>query len=101
MTDQLACPRRAREVIARVSAISGVSVGLILGRSRLAAVVEARQAAMRAVRRLTPPGVSRSSNPYSLCAIGAWFGRDHTTVMHALRKPLNWIDGEMRRKGRT
>lgn len=64
-------------IIRRVAAAFGVSEKELLGPSRLRGVLVARQVAMYLVRELAG---------LSLPRIGAAFGRDHTTVLHACRK---------------
>lgn len=72
-------PVLMRTIIERVAdAHPGVSVKDILGRSRRRVVAQARQEAMARCRELT-----RKSLP----EIGRYFGgRDHTTVLHAVRQ---------------
>lgn len=70
-------------VLCAVAASSGVSVSAILGSSKRADIVLARQVAMWLVRDRTD---------WSYPQIGAMFDRDHTTVMHAVRK----IDNALR-----
>lgn len=64
-------------IIRRVAAAFGVSEKELLGPSRLRNVLRARQVAMYLTRELAG---------LSLPRIGAAFGRDHTTVLHACRK---------------
>lgn len=71
--------RSPRRIIARVAENHGISAADITGPSRKAAIVHARWEAIAAVaaehRRLTLP------------ALGRIFGdRDHTSILHALRK---------------
>lgn len=68
----------ARELIAMVAAWHGLSYGDIIGRSRVYAIVRARQDAMAAVRYAYPH--------LSLPALAKHFKRDHTTVLHGLQK---------------
>lgn len=66
------------EIVARVAAEAGVSSSAIFSQSRLRAHVRARHAAMYLAYRETGK---------SLPKIGLAFGnRDHTTVLHAIRK---------------
>lgn len=67
-----------KEIIAQVAAIYGIPVSEILGPRRRHHIVEARQAAIKAVADRRPD--------LSLPQIGKIFGRDHTTVHHALSK---------------
>ena len=64
-------------IVKRVAAAFGVKEAELLGPSRFRAVLRARQVAMYLVRELAG---------LSLPRIGAAFGRDHTTVLHACRK---------------
>jgi chromosomal replication initiation ATPase DnaA len=68
-------PPRVIEVLACVSAESGVSVAAILGPSRARAVFMARALAMHVCGRETGAGPAQ---------IGRWFGRDKSTVRNAL-----------------
>ena len=67
-----------RELIARVAWWHGVTYADIVGRSRVAHIVTARQDAMAAVRHQFPK--------LSLPGIARHFRRDHTTIIHGLRK---------------
>lgn len=79
----------ARCIIERVSAVFGIPYREIMGVSRTREVVAARQAAMYEVRKLRPD--------LSLPQIGKIFGgRDHTTVLHAVRKIQAQRAGEPR-----
>lgn len=64
-------------IVGRVAAAFGVSEKELLGASRLRSVMRPRQVAMYLARELTG---------LSLPRLGAAFGRDHTTVLHACRK---------------
>ncbi|QLH13571.1 hypothetical protein HYQ43_04635 [Paracoccus pantotrophus] len=59
-----------------VSAQSGVPVGAIMGHDRRPRIVAARHLAMRVAHDAGVP----------LAEIGRVMGRDHTSVMHAVRK---------------
>lgn len=67
-----------KEIIAHVAAIYCIPVSEILGQRRNRPVVSARFAAMKAVADRRPD--------LSLPQIGKIFGRDHTTVLHAINK---------------
>jgi chromosomal replication initiator protein len=67
----------AAAIVRRVAEAFGVTEKAVLGPSRLRSVMVPRQVAMHLVRELCG---------LSLPRIGAVFGRDHTTVLHALRK---------------
>ena len=70
----LSCER----IIEEAAEVFGVTVEALCGYSRTRALVQARQSAMYVCRSLTEE---------SLPAIGRAFGhRDHTTVLHAVRK---------------
>jgi chromosomal replication initiator protein len=64
-------------IVKRVAAAFGLGETAMLGPSRLRGVLKPRQVAMYLARELTS---------LSLPRIGAAFGRDHTTVLHACRK---------------
>ena len=65
------------DVVRKVVEITGVNENNIVGKSRKKEVVEARQTAMFLCRNLLDA---------SLSSVGVHFGgRDHTTVMHAIR----------------
>lgn len=64
-------------ILAWVHEVYGISPQRVLQRSRSKLVVEARSAAMYLARTLTS---------MSLTELGRAFGRDHTTVLHAVRK---------------
>jgi len=68
----------ARSIIERVSVAMGIPYREIVGASRMRDIAEARQVAMYEVRKLRPD--------LSLPQIGRIFGRDHTTVLHAVQK---------------
>lgn len=69
-------PSDADVVLEQVARESGVPVAELVGRSRARYVVWARH---RAMARLRDEG-------WSLPAIGEVFGRDHTTVLHGIRR---------------
>lgn len=69
----------ARSIIERVSRATGIPYAEIVGASRSRPIAEARMIAMYEVRKRRPD--------FSLPQIGRIFGgRDHTTVLHAVRK---------------
>ena len=72
-----------REIAREVGERHGVSVADITGDSRLRLIVHARQeVAWRVYSARHPSGARRFSMPQ----IGAWLGgRDHTTILHAIR----------------
>lgn len=68
-----------RQIIASVATAFGLTPADLVGKGRRAEVVQARYAAIHAVRQAKPH--------FSLSQIGSAFGgRDHSTVFHALRK---------------
>ena len=77
----MSVPPIVADVIARVSAETGVSVDKILGKSRKRPIVMARHAAMRLLASERPQW---SSNQ-----IWKAFGRSHTTVLLALGRLPN------------
>lgn len=64
-------------IVAMVSSHTGVSVADIMSDRRLAIIVYARQLAFY---------VCKQHTTLTLPAIGLRFGRDHTTVLHGIRK---------------
>ena len=65
------------DVVRKVSELSGISEQGIVGKSRKQEIVEARQTAMFLCRQILDS---------SLSSVGIYFGgRDHTTVMHAIK----------------
>ena len=71
---------KADEIVAKVAAFYGISNKLIRGKSRQKEFVKARWIAMYFIRQQTD---------FTLNTIGDMFGRDHTTVIHALREMHN------------
>lgn len=65
-----------RQIIEAVATLHGVSIDEILGASRLPHICRARWTAMRELR----------DRRFSTPAIGALLNRDHTTVIHGLRR---------------
>jgi chromosomal replication initiator protein len=76
-------PARIRKIQREVCAQHGVTLDEMLSPSRKATVTEARQWAMW---RVYHEIAARMSPRMSLPDIGHRFGRDHTTVLHAVRK---------------
>jgi chromosomal replication initiation ATPase DnaA len=74
---------RTRRIINVVAAYYKVPVGDVLGRSRTETVVEARWAAMTA---------AWVETTLSFPQLGRLFGRDHTSVLHAVQKTGAWPD---------
>jgi chromosomal replication initiator protein len=69
-------PAGVERIVARVAAAFGVKPRDLLGPSRLRAVMVPRQVAMY---------LAREAAKLPLAQIGKQFGRDHTTVLHAVR----------------
>lgn len=67
-----------RRVIEKIAKEHGVSLGLIIGQRRAKEIVAIRDKAVRAVAEQFPE--------MSLPDIGKAFKRDHTTIIHSLRK---------------
>ncbi len=82
-------PPRVSAVIHWVAAEHGLPVGVLLGRSQVPAIAEARRVAIRGVRCLE----FADGKPPSFPRIGRWFKRHHTTIMHHCRD-LESLDGE-------
>ena len=90
MSNHDACPRMSiprfadspadvlRRAISRAAEHHGVTVAEIKGRSRLGAVVAARQDVFLALR----------ESGWSFPRIGRAMGRDHSTVMHGVARAL-------------
>jgi chromosomal replication initiator protein len=70
-----------RAIIERAAAGLGVTPDDVLGRSRRQEVAYARHLAMYLIRRRLD---------WSLPRIGRFLGRDHTTVLYALRQVGAW-----------
>ncbi|MFZ5667945.1 MAG: helix-turn-helix domain-containing protein [Pseudomonadota bacterium] len=87
-------PTTMREIAAQVAAEHGLSVGDLTGRSRLAHFVDARHEAMWRIRQVRRPD-GRAA--YTTTPIGRFFGRDHSTVIHACRRHEARLAGEMGR----
>lgn len=68
----------AQSIIRHVASLYGVSYGDIVGHRRNRKIVAARHAAVRAVADARPD--------MTLPGMGRVFNRDHTTLLHALRK---------------
>jgi hypothetical protein len=77
-------PSMVRDIIGRVSSVTGISPAEIAGKSRSAKITFARHLAMWTVAKDTG---------LTLTQIGRAFGRDHTTIIHATRH-INSKTGE-------
>jgi len=69
---------KARRIVAEVAERHGFTADDIFGEGRKSALVAARWDAMTLVHRANPS--------WSLPQIGIFFNRDHTSVLHALRR---------------
>ncbi|HEX8489337.1 MAG TPA: helix-turn-helix domain-containing protein [Propionibacteriaceae bacterium] len=87
MTADLEAPSDLAVAADHVSAMCGISLEALYGPSRNQAVTEARQVLC---------WVARTALGLSLSTIGRHVGRDHTTVLHAVRRVTN--DAGMRAK---
>jgi len=67
---------RVRQYVDIAAADHGVTSAQIMSRESTAPVCKARWGVMRALR----------DDGFTLAQIGRWLGRDHTTIMHGLRK---------------
>ncbi|KFB10354.1 Chromosomal replication initiator protein DnaA [Nitratireductor basaltis] len=67
-----------KNIIQRVAEEHGLCIGDLVGRSRCRKLVAVRQKAIREVHQTRPD--------LSYVQIGRAFNRDHTTVLHAIRK---------------
>jgi chromosomal replication initiator protein len=79
-------------ILKRVAAAFGVSERDVLGPGRTRNVMVPRQVAMY---------VARAVAGLSLPRIGAFFGRDHTTVLHAVRKVAGDMQADAALDGRV
>lgn len=76
----MTAPWKAREILAAVACCHGLAVSDLTGPSRRPHVVAARQEAMRRLR-------AEAWRRFSMPEIGRMLGgRDHTTVLHGLRR---------------
>lgn len=92
---------RMKDVLADVAEKHGLSVQQLRGKTRKRNIAWARQEAMWRIRQIkNDDGTPR----YSLPQIGAYCGgRDHTTVIHALRRHedrMTWTESEWPRSMR-
>ncbi len=69
---------KARDIVELVADKHGVTVDDIFGKRKFQHLVEARVEAISQVRRARPD--------WTLRRLAMFFERDHTTVIHALRK---------------
>lgn len=78
-----------KDIVERVSTAFGVKPRDVLGPSRQRSVLLSRQVAMY---------LAREAGKLSLPAVGAAFGRDHSTVLHACRKVADAIRDDAKLK---
>lgn len=76
-----ALPPRVRAVVEAVAAEHRLPEAALFGRAKRRAVAHPRQQAWARIRALDGP----LGKPFSLARIGAWFGRDHSTVLDGVR----------------
>lgn len=74
-------PERVREIVRVVAQERGVSVADIMGFRQTGRIADARQECYRRLRAM-PWGGGQPS----LLQIGVWLHRDHTTVLHGVKK---------------
>lgn len=75
-------PPSVRRIVNEVAEEAGCSAEQLLTRGGSHSVAHARWRAFDRIRR----GVRIMGNAPSLPQIGGWFGVDHTTVLHGLRR---------------
>ena len=75
-------PGTMSQIVREVAQAHSVPLDVLMGRSTLKPVCAARHEAMWMIRELQRNGKAAWSYP----AIGRFFGRDHTTVMHCCRR---------------
>jgi chromosomal replication initiator protein len=81
--ETLAPANTMREIAVAVAASHGCSVAELRGQSRIRIIARPRQEAMWLCRQVR---LADGKHRYSLPLIGHFFGgRDHTTVLHAVR----------------
>lgn len=81
---RLYVPRVVKMTIARIAEKHGLTPDHLIGLSRLAPIVRARQEAMHEIHQL---------GRFSLTAIGLYLGgRDHTTIIHGIRAHERRLD---------
>lgn len=76
-------PPAARQIIADTAHRHRLKVSELLGRCRARAYAWPRHEAMWLIRQLRYPD---GSHRYSLPQIAAFFGMDHTSVLHGVRR---------------
>ena len=80
-TDRPAYPQRIREILAEVAYKHGLTVGEVVGPRRLRKHALARFEAAWRMRQPTDYG-----HVASFPQIGRWLDRDHTSIMHMVRR---------------
>lgn len=69
-------PKAARMIVADVAERNGMTTDLLLSDHRYRSIAHPRQEAFAALY---------ATRRYSLPLIGAWFGKDHSTILHGIR----------------
>lgn len=85
---QLPLPTKVRVILQEVSSAENVPVRAILIRSNYPKDVRARHIAMARCR----AEIKIKSRPISYERIGAWFDRNHASVIHACRRVASWAE---------
>tara|TARA_R100000951_G_scaffold58086_1_gene48770 strand:+ start:3673 stop:4119 length:447 start_codon:yes stop_codon:yes gene_type:complete len=70
-------------ILATVSRLTEVPISKIRGKSRLSEIVAARRICMVLISEI---------GGYTLTTIGGVFNRDHTTVLHAVKQHMDYMD---------
>lgn len=85
--DPFAMKREVRQIIADIALIYGVTYADVMSVRRTQQIVRARQHIMFELSQRTP---------WSIAQIGRFLGRDHTSVLHGVKKHQKRIeDGEV------
>ena len=71
------------QYVAALCALVGVEVAEVMGRGRTAQLVTVRHIAQ---------AVARIEREYLLMEVGAFFNRDHTSVVHAVKSVRHFVD---------
>lgn len=67
----------------------GISINDILSKSHKAEIVTARHTCIHCLHRLSrKPGRKKMT----IKTLGAWFGRDYSSILHAVSNVQNWRD---------
>ena len=70
------------EIVINTASVCGIEPNVLMSKSRKRTIVTARQMAIHRIHALSRcmPNATR----FSLCEIGRYFGKDHTTVLHSI-----------------